>query len=96
MFCNQPENASFDAPEVFSTACVMRSASLARRWAVASIIPNPYSALSSNKEFAHAGPNPCSLVVNGTDGAEPPQIEEQPVAFAIIIRSPNNWVMVFR
>ena len=26
-------------------------------------------------------------------GAEAPQMEEQPVAFAIIMRSPNSWVI---
>ena len=29
------------------------------------------------------------------DGEEAPQIEEQPVALATIIRSPNNWVTSF-
>ncbi|MPN39418.1 hypothetical protein SDC9_186946 [bioreactor metagenome] len=53
-------------------------------------IPYPYSALSSNNELAQAGPLPCAFLVYGVDGADPPQIEEQPVAFAIIILSPNN------
>src|SRR5512137_1432669 len=96
MFCSQPVNASLSAPWFFWLAWVMRSASFARRCAVARTIPNPYSALSSKREFAQAGPKPFALVVNGTDGAEPPQIEEHPVALAIIIRSPNSCVMVFK
>ena len=28
----------------------------------------------------------------GVEGADPPQIDEHPVALAIIILSPNNWV----
>ena len=55
-------------------------------------IPNPYSALSSNKEFAHAGPCPSILAVYTEAGDDAPQIEEHPVAFAITIRSPNNCV----
>ena len=48
--------------------------------------------MSSNNEFAQDGPLPSWLTVYGVDGADPPHIEEHPVAFAIIILSPNNWV----
>ena len=58
-------------------------------------IPKPNSALSSNREFAHAGPLPSLFTVYGVAGAEAPQIEEQPVAFAMNMRSPNNWVTNF-
>lgn len=63
------------------------------RYAVDKNIPYPYSALSSNNEFAHAGPCPFLSTVYGHHGADPPQIDEQPVAFATIIRSPNNCVI---
>ena len=61
-------------------------ASLIRLTAIA--IPWPYSALSSNNEFAHAGPLPSAFFVYGVEGADPPQMDEQPVALAIIILSP--------
>ena len=35
-------------------------------------MPYPYSALSSNSEFAHAGPLPFSSLQYGIDGAEAP------------------------
>ena len=66
------------------------------RWRIVSIatfIPMPNSALSSNSEFAHATPLPSSFVVYGVDGAEPPYIELQPVAFATIMRSPKSLVI---
>ena len=53
-------------------------------------IPKPNSALSSNSELAQAGPCPLAFVVYGVAGADPPQIEEHPVAFAMYILSPNN------
>ncbi|OQC45187.1 MAG: hypothetical protein BWX61_00810 [Bacteroidetes bacterium ADurb.Bin035] len=54
-------------------------------------IPNPYSALSSNKLLPQAIPLPLRLeVVYGIDGALPPYIDEQPVALAITIRSPKS------
>jgi len=53
-------------------------------------IPYPNSALSSNKEFAQAGPLPSWFTVYGVVGADPPHIDEHPVAFAIIILSPYN------
>ena len=56
----------------------------------ANSIPNPYSALSSNKELAQAGPLPFLSTVYGDAGEEPPQIEEHPVAFAMYILLPNN------
>ena len=37
--------------------------SLLRRWVTASSMPRPYSALSSKRELAHAGPWPSSLTV---------------------------------
>src|SRR3712207_5093904 len=58
-------------------------------------IPYPYSALSSNSEFAQDGPLPSWFTVYGVDGAEAPQIDEQPVAFATIILGPNNCVTSF-
>ena len=53
-------------------------------------IPNPNSALSSNNELAQAGPCPSLFTVYGVAGTDPPQIDEHPVALAIIILSPNN------
>ena len=58
-------------------------------------IPRPYSALSSNNELAQAGPWPFASIVYGVDGEEPPQIDEQPVAFAMYILSPNSCVTSF-
>ena len=58
-------------------------------------IPRPYSALSSNNELAQAGPWPFTSIVYGVDGEEPPQIDEQPVAFAMYILSPNSCVTSF-
>ena len=58
-------------------------------------IPRPNSALSSNNEFAHAGPWPSAFLVYALDGADAAHIDEHPVAFAIIILSPNNWVTSF-
>ena len=49
-------------------------------------MPKPNSALSSNKEFAQAGPSPLLFVVYGKDGLEPPQIEEQPANAARVLR----------
>ena len=51
--------------------------------------------MSSNNELDHAGPCPFSFTVYGVDGEELPQIEEQPVAFAMYILSPNNCVINF-
>ena len=48
------------------------------------------TALYSNNELAQAGPCPLAFVVYGVAGADPPQIEEHPVAFAMYILSPNN------
>ena len=48
-------------------------------------IPRPCSALSSNREFAHAGPLPSLLTVYGLVAAGPPQMDEQPVALEIIM-----------
>src|SRR6187397_1204335 len=63
---------------------------------VASLIPNPNSALSSNKELAHDGPRPCAFLLHGVVGRFPPKMEEQPVALATIILSPNNCVSNFK
>jgi hypothetical protein len=57
---------------------------------VARNMPYPYSALSSNNELPQAGPYPSGFTAYGHHGAEPPQMDEHPVAFATIIRSPNN------
>ena len=59
----------------------------------ANLIPYPYSAASSNNELPQAGPLPDSwLIVYDIAGALAPQIDEQPVAFATYILSPNNCV----
>ena len=55
-------------------------------------MPRPNSAASSNKLLAHAGPWPAAFVVYGATGADAPQMEEQPVALAIIMRSPKSCV----
>src|SRR5581483_4952129 len=59
-------------------------------------MPRPNSALSSNSEFAHAGPRPALLVDHGVVGRLPPKIDEHPVALAIMARSPKSWVSNFR
>jgi hypothetical protein len=59
------------------------STNLALICSTAKYCPNPNSALSSNNEFAQDGPLPSWLTVYGVDGADPPQIDEHPVAFAI-------------
>ena len=58
----------------------------------ASSIPYPYSALSSNNEFAHAGPLPFSSLQYGIVGADAPQMDEHPVALAMSILSPKSCV----
>ena len=55
-------------------------------------IPNPYSALSSNKELAQAGPFPSLFAVYAIALPPAAHIDEHPVALDIIILSPNNWV----
>ena len=82
-------------PRPFAKAEVISFATRFRFVSFAICIPKPYSALSSNSELLQAGPRPSWLTVYGVAGAEPPQIEEQPVVFATIIRSPNNWVNSF-
>src|SRR5436189_4857645 len=59
-------------------------------------MPKPNSALSSNRELAQAGPRPSALHVHGVVGRLPPKIDEQPVALATTIRSPNSCVVSFR
>lgn len=55
------------------------------------------SALSSNKEFAQAGPRLVFFdTVYGLEGKDPPQIVEHPVALAIIILSPKSWVSILK
>ncbi len=71
----------------------IRSAMRSRIWLTPRNMPNPYSALSSKSEFAHAGPLPSELVVYAMEGELALHMDEQPVAFAIIIRSPNSWVI---
>ena len=73
----------------------MRSANLFLICLIPKNIPYPYSALSSNNELAQAGPLPSALVQKGTEGTAPLNIEEQPVALAMSILSPNNWVASF-
>ncbi|EJW91668.1 hypothetical protein EVA_20225 [gut metagenome] len=46
--------------------------------------------MSSKRELDHAGPCPFAFTVYGVEGEELPQIEEQPVAFAMYILSPNS------
>ena len=55
-------------------------------------IPSPYSALSSNNEFAHAGPWPFWFFEYAVAAPAAAHIDVHPVALAIIILSPNNWV----
>ncbi len=84
-----------DSTPVCSTSsCVLRFKLFLMDSSLSSI-PNPNSAASSNKEFDHAGPLPFAFTVYGVDGEEFPQIEEQPVAFAIYILSPYNCVKSF-
>ena len=54
-------SSSFETPS--SMASRMRSASFSRLWVTPSSMPNPYSALSSNRELAQAGPCPSSFTV---------------------------------
>lgn len=51
-------------------------------------IPNPNSALSSNKERAQEVPRPFSSTTQGDVVQVPPQTLEQPEALAIIILFP--------
>ena len=44
-------------------------------------MPYPNSALSSNSEFDHAGPRPCSSLQNGIDGADLLQIGNADASF---------------
>ena len=55
-------------------------------------MPSPNSALSSNSELAHAGPAPLRVRDHGVVGRLPPKIDEQPVALAMIKRSPKSCV----
>ena len=55
-------------------------------------MPQPYSAASSKRLLPQAGPKPSLLVVYGVVGEEAPQMEEQPVALAMSMRSPKSWV----
>ena len=82
------------AASSFSKASTF-SRSTRRRCDTDTDIPRPYSALSSNSELAHAGPWPRALCVYGLNEAVPPQIDEQPVAFAMFMRSPNSCVISF-
>src|SRR5690606_24792144 len=68
------------------------SSSLSLTYFVPTCIPKPNSAASSNNGLIHAGPLPSALVVYAIEGADAPQIDEQPVALDIIILSPNNCV----
>ena len=87
-------NTSFTSSDISSSKAFLTfSAILFLIASTPKNIPKPYSALSSNKELAHAGPCPSWFTVYGVDGAEPPQIDEHPVALATIILSPNNWVI---
>src|SRR5690554_1661807 len=83
--------ASFNSSSIFnSTNSSINISSFSLIFLTATAIPYPYSALSSNKEFAQAGPLPSLFTQYGVDGALAPQIDEQPVALASIILSPNS------
>ena len=93
LFSNQSFNTALVSSAILlSNATFTLSAILSLIALTPKNIPKPYSALSSNNEFAQAGPCPLWLTVYGVAGADPPQIEEHPVALATIILSPNNWV----
>ena len=94
-FSSQSCIAAWSSAEPFlaSIASVTAAASDSRTDFVPSSMPRPYSALSSNREFAHAGPQPFWFFVYGMAGALAPQMEEQPVALEIIMRSPKSCVM---
>ena len=65
--------------------------------ALADDLAVPASSLSFHlKELAHAGPFPAAFILQGVVGKFPPKMEEQPVALATIILSPNNWVSNFK
>ena len=90
-FSTQALRASLASPSSNETiASLAKSTNLSLIAFAPKNIPNPNSALSSNNELAQAGPNPLWLVVYGVEGADPPQIDEHPVALAIIILSPYN------
>ena len=89
---------AFVSAGVLSLAA-MSSSRPARRVRTASwpsSMPRPCSALSSNSELDHAGPCPSAFTVYGDVAAGPPQMDEQPVAFAMYMRSPNSWVTSLR
>ena len=86
-------NAALNSGVAFSLSFIAPNFSIAcsRNTFCPNCIPNPCSALSSNNEFAHAGPCKLSLfTVYGDTDAGPPQIEEHPVAFDTYMCSPNN------
>ena len=88
--------AAFRSGSAYSTAISARvlSARLSRMVFWPRYMPKPCSALSSNRLFAQAGPLPDRrLRVYGDVAAGPPQMDEQPVALEIYIRSPYNWVI---
>ena len=90
---NQSSIASFALLHKFSSNAFLILEAILSLIVFAPInIPSPYSALSSNNELAHAGPWPSWFFVYAVAAPEDAHIEEHPVAFAITILSPNNWV----
>ena len=61
-------NSGLILAEAFCSKFLAYSAFLSN----ANLIPKPNSALSSNNEFAHTGPQPSLLVVQGVVGKFPP------------------------
>src|SRR5512145_646331 len=85
-----------DKPGFFSIASFILRVILRICLSAPRATPNPYSALSSKSELAQAGPFPSLFGLYGVEGAEPPYIEEQPVALVAIMRSPNSCVTSLR
>ena len=89
--------SSFVASGVLSLAAISSSLPTRRLRTASwpSSMPRPCSALSSNSEFDHAGPWPSLFTVYGDVAAGPPQMDEQPVAFVMYMRSPKSCVTSF-
>ena len=86
-------NAALNSSDALSDAAIFSNLAIAwsRKVFCPRYIPKPCSALSSNKEFAQAGPCLESLfTVYGAVAAGPPQMDEHPVALEMYICSPNN------
>mmetsp|Transcript_31414 Transcript_31414/g.98499 ORF Transcript_31414/g.98499 Transcript_31414/m.98499 type:complete len:249 (+) Transcript_31414:2577-3323(+) len=97
-FCSRPARSAETNPGVStasSRSSFVASCSFSRRCTELRAMPRPYSAVSSKRDRAQAGPCPCLFVLKGLRPYEPPQTEEQPLLLAMTMRSPNICVRSF-